>query len=120
MQPRSTTELGKTLEDRVAELYGGIRSKSSGAAAGRKGDVSYEIVVDQPEWHGVFNFIAECKVTEAKSFSLKKETWDKVAREARDAGRRPSMFVRFYNRDSGKHIDLVIRSIEDDTEMVIR
>jgi hypothetical protein len=123
--PKSTTALGRTLEDRVAKDYNGQRSRSSGAAAGRKGDVRYNLSVhnnyERDPYYGEstkYQFLAECKTTEAKSFSVKKETWDKVVQEAREAGRRPCMFIRFYNDETGKHTDLVIRDVEDDLEML--
>lgn len=118
---KTTTALGRTLEDRVAKDYSGQRSRSSGAAAGRKGDVRFKIHVDHTGTDYIYEdyeFLAECKTTEAKSFSIKRETWDKVVQEAREAGRRPCMFVRFYDEETGKHLDLVVRDVEDDLEML--
>jgi hypothetical protein len=123
-RPQNTTALGKTLEDKVEKDYNGRRSASSGAAAGRKGDVQYTIetptftVEGDHHWMIDFDYLAECKVTEAKSFSLKKETWDKIKAEAEQYGRRPSMFIRFYDHDTGKHTDLVVRDVNDDLEML--
>jgi hypothetical protein len=119
--PKTTTALGRTLEDRVAKDYNGQRSRSSGAAAGRKGDVRFKIHIDHTGTDYIYEdyqFLAECKTTEAQSISIKRSVWDKVVQEAREAGRRPCMFLRFYDSETGKHLDLVVRDMEDDLEML--
>lgn len=98
-QPSSTTSLGKTLEDSIASRFGGRRSPSSGANPFDKGDVRGD------------DYLAECKTTEAKSFSFKLATWDKAKDEAEQAGRTPVMFVRFFDRDTGKHRDFQIEEL---------
>jgi hypothetical protein len=97
--PKSTTSLGRTLENDIAAKYGGRRSPSSGASAFDKGDVRFD------------EYLAECKTTEAKSFSFKLATWDKAKQEALDLGKEPVMFVRFFDRDTGRHRDFKIEEI---------
>lgn len=116
--PKSTTALGRTLEERVAKDYSGQRSRSSGAAAGRKGDVSYDLPVTGPRGTNYHSYLAECKTTEAQSISLKRSVWDKIEQEAMEQSRRPCMFLRFFDRDTGRHLDLVVRNVDDDLEMI--
>lgn len=124
-RPNSTTALGRTLEETVAATYGGRRSRSSGAAKGDKGDVRFTIQICGPECSDdeclgrFYDYTAECKTTEKASVSIKKEVWDKIVQEAREQGRRPTMFLRIYDHDTGKHIDLVVRDINDDAEMLV-
>lgn len=118
-RPNSTTKLGRTLEDDIAKWYDGKRSRSSGAARGDKGDVRFSIFVEDwvrgPSSH---EYLAECKTTEAKSVSIKREVWDKIEEEAKQVGKRPTLFLRFYDHDTGKHKDLVVRDVNDDLEML--
>lgn len=117
-RPRSTTALGRELEEYVTKVYDGRRSRSSGANRFDKGDISYTILMNGNLTPLTYDFLAECKTTEAKSFSLKKATWDKIVEEAHEQGRRPSMFIRFRDPDTGRHTDLVVRDLNDDAEMV--
>jgi hypothetical protein len=64
-------------------------------------------------------FLAECKVTEAASISIKRSVWDKIATEALGQGKQPCMFLRFRS-DDGKHLDLVVREVNDDLEILDR
>ena len=134
MRPNSTRGLGTEHEKRIVDLYDGRHSPSSGANAFDRGDLSYTVEVGkeaqvwchgqcedclaEPELvYGRFDYLGECKMTEKQSITLKKETWEKIAEEAREKGVRPSMFIRF--RDgNGKHVDLVVRDVNDDVEML--
>lgn len=119
-RPKSTTALGRELEEHVTKIYNGRRSRSSGANRFDKGDVSYDVNVHVDERQGyVVSFLAECKTTEAKSFSLKKATWDKIVEEAHEQGKRPSMFIRFRDPDTGRYTDLVVRDLNDDAEILV-
>ena len=106
---KTKTLRAQNHENYIARMYKGKRSPSSGASWVDRGDVRFEIET--------YNYTAECKTTEKKSFSIKKETWNKIVEEAQEQGRRPCMFIRFED-ESGKMIDLVVRSIHDDLEMV--
>ena len=106
-----STKIGKALEKRIEKLYGGFRSRSSGAAKGRKGDV--EISFAKCQW------LAECKATEKKSISLEREVWEKIEQEAAAYGWRPKMFLEFQDPDDPRNIlTLVVREVNDDVEMI--
>lgn len=107
---KTTTALAQRHENYIAKMYGGRRSPSSGASWSDRGDVRLTIKDD-------FEFTSECKATEAKSYSLKLDTWKKIVEEAQEQNRRPCMFVRFQT-ETGETIDLVVRSIHDDLEML--
>ena len=96
-------------ENHIAKMYEGRRSPSSGASWSDKGDVRFSV--------RDFEFTSECKVTEKKSYSIKVDTWNKIVEEAQEQNRRPCLFVRFLT-ESGKIIDLVLRDINDDLEML--
>lgn len=108
-RPKTTTEMAQRHENYIAKMYGGRRSASSGASWSDRGDVRFEV--------RDYEFTSECKATEKKSYSVKLETWLKIVEEAQEQNRRPCMFIRF-ERESGEKIDLVLRSIDDDLEML--
>jgi hypothetical protein len=119
-RPKSTRGLAIEQEDFIANKYGGRRSPSSGANSFDRGDVSYEVFTATEHSDGFMTkFLAECKVTEAQSFYLKRAVWEKIAQEALEQGRQPSMFIRFRS-DDGKHLDLVVREVNDDLEILNR
>jgi Holliday junction resolvase len=109
LSKKTTTLRAQNHENYIAKMYNGRRSPSSGASWADRGDVRFDI--------SDFHFTAECKTTGKKSFSIKKETWDKIVEEAQEQNRRPCMFIRFED-ESGRMIDLVVRSIHDDLEMI--
>jgi Holliday junction resolvase len=106
---KTTTARAQKHENYIAKMYKGRRSPSSGASWSDRGDVRFDIEN--------YKFTAECKTTEKKSFSIKKDTWNKIVEEAQEQDRRPCMFVRFED-ESGNTIDLIVKSIHDDLEMV--
>ena len=110
MGKKTTTAMAQKHENYIAKMYNGRRSPSSGASWADRGDVRFTIKND-------YDFTSECKATEKKSYSLKLETWEKVVEEAAEQNRRPCMFIRF-ELESGKTVDLVVRSIHDDLEML--
>jgi hypothetical protein len=115
MPKYTNKELSVKQETEIAKLYNGKRSPSSGAQPHDRGDVRYDVKIDQ----NTFKYTSECKVTRARSFNLMKNTWDKIEEEAAEQDRRPCMFVRFYDGHSGRYKDLIIRSVEDDREMFL-
>jgi Holliday junction resolvase len=106
---KTTTAMAQRHENHIAKMYEGRRSPSSGASWSDKGDVRFSV--------RDFEFTSECKATEKKSYSIKVDTWNKIVEEAQEQNRRPCMFVRFQT-ESGKIIDLVVRDINDDLEML--
>lgn len=102
-RPRTKKAKSIEQEEYVADLLGGRRTPSSGAAENDKGDII------TPE-----NLI-EAKYTENKSVSIKRVTWEKIHEEAWGRGRRPAMTLRF--RDE-KNLDLVVLSLNDYTELI--
>lgn len=106
---KTDKELSVEQEEWITQLYRGRRSPSSGANPGDRGDVRYSL--------NEYDFVSECKATRNKSISLKKDVWDKIKEEAEEADKRPSLFIRFYDEETGKTTDLVVRSVYDDLEL---
>lgn len=119
MAPLTNKEMSVKQETEIAKLYNGKRSPSSGAQPHDRGDVRYTVKApgEWPDIYESYNFTGECKATRTKSMTIRKETWEKIAEEADEQGRRPCMFIRFLDQHTGRKIDLVIRSVEDDREM---
>lgn len=109
-RPKTKTAMAQRHEGYIARMYGGRRSPSSGASWSDRGDVRLSIKNE-------YDFTAECKATESKSYSLKLDTWNKIVEEAQEQNRRPCMFIRF-QLESGDSVDLVVRSIHDDLEII--
>lgn len=107
---KTNKDLSRVQEDHIAQFYGGTRSPSSGASPDDQGDVRFTI-------RG-FDYTGECKVTRADSIGLKLSVWDKISEEANSQGRRPTVFLRF-DRPGNRPLDLVIRDINDDMEMIL-
>lgn len=104
----STKALSVMQEDRIAALYEGRRSASSGAADNDQGDVRCPKV------------LIECKMTMGKPPAWLKD-FEKVTEEAYSEGRDPMMAFRFYKpesilADQNGYVDLVVRRALDDAE----
>lgn len=111
---KTNKELSVEQEDYIAKIYNGRRSPSSGAQAGDRGDIRFNVSLEESS----FKYIAECKATRNQSISVKKETWLKIKEEAEDSGKTPTMFLRFYDETTGEKIDLVVRDVRDDLEII--
>jgi hypothetical protein len=102
----STKALSVEQEDKIAALYGGRRSKSSGAADHDQGDVRCP------------RLLIECKMTKTKPPRWIKD-FEKITHEAYSEGRDPAMAFRFYDPESvladrEGYIDLVVRRAAED------
>lgn len=102
----STKALSVIQEDRIAALYEGRRSASSGAADNDQGDVRCP------------RLLIECKMTMGKPPAWLKD-FEKVTQEAYSEGREPVMAFRFYKPESvladrEGYIDLTVRRSVDD------
>ena len=81
---RSKGHHGNKSEKRVSKLFEGAKSvPGSGALLGAKGDTRLP------------KFLVESKATINASYSLKKETLDKIAKEASDINLFPALTVSF-------------------------
>lgn len=78
-------------EKRLAATTGGQVSAGSGSGWKRKSDVRSPRTEDTP-------FLWEAKRTDAKSFSLKLDDWEKNRRYALSEGRTPAMHVEIGKR----------------------
>jgi hypothetical protein len=85
-------------ERRTAESLGGAVQKGSGNSDFAKGDVRKPLDVR-----------AECKTTQAASYSLKLHEWEKITGEAFRAGETPVMQVEF-QRPVGLNVRLAVIS----------
>lgn len=77
------------------QLLGGKRTPGSGNKWSAPGDIKSE------------DFLIECKDTTHKSYSLTKERWDKISKEALFSYRMPMMSIRIQD------LDLIVISRED-------
>lgn len=104
----STKALSVVQEDKIAALYMGRRSPSSGASDTDQGDVRCP------------RLLIECKMTMGKPPAWLKD-FEKVTEEAYSEGREPMMAFRFYKpesvlSDQNGYVDLVVRRAADDAE----
>lgn len=108
-------QLAKQHEDYIAGIFGGIRSKTSGASPVDKGDV--RIKGDQ-------NLI-ECKMTGTPGTKPKRRAtlvrqMEKIAVEAYEEGLDPAVALRYFDPDSPLadratgYVDFIVRPVKDD------
>ena len=102
---KTNKELSVDQEHFVAYYLGGRRTKASGAAKHDPGDVVAE------DW------LVECKLTRAKTISVKKNDWDKIRDECH-TGRSPLMALRFIDENDKPTQDLVVIDRNDFLEML--
>lgn len=80
-QRNQSQRRSKLQERRAADQYGGSVSPGSGNGWIRKADVRTP------------NYLIECKTTTKESYSIKKETWETLNKQAIVDGRIPVMIV---------------------------
>ena len=73
-------------ENQVAKEIGGNVTKGSGNTFTDKGDIKLD------------DYLIEHKYTEGKSYSLTKQTFDKIEREAQAVAKLPAMIIEIQNR----------------------
>jgi hypothetical protein len=91
-------------EEYIAKELGGKRERASGASITAPGDVI------TPE------YLVECKVSESGSVSLNRKQWQKIREEAALRGRRPMGALRLRDPYTGKHIDVIVKMLDDEVE----
>jgi hypothetical protein len=87
MKSKTPQELGRQAEKDAARRQGGEVVRGSGSWVGAKGDRKIHTVV--------MDFLVENKFTLRKSFGVKLEALQKIAREARQSGRAPAFNLVF-------------------------
>jgi hypothetical protein len=114
---KSERELSDEHENEIARIFGGKRSKNSGAGTREKGDVVVR----------ADNTLFECKRKGRPGHPSKSKAQilshlEKVAVEAFEEGREPVLALRFYdpesllaNKSTG-YVDLTVRLAEDDAQ----
>ena len=118
MAKMTNKELSVKQETDMAKLYGGRRSPSSGAQIQDRGDVRYQVRTGDDLYEHKYDFTGECKVTRAKSMTFHLDTWTKIKEEAQEQDRYPCMFLRFHDPRTGRNVDLVVREVNDDREIL--
>lgn len=106
------TDLSRQHEEEIASIYGGVRSKSSGASIVDKGDVQTD------------KALIECKMTGEPGKPPKRKPgivrhMEKVADEAWEVGREPALALRYFDPTSPLAsntgwIDFTVRLSHDD------
>ena len=71
----------------MAKTINGLPTAASGAFWSRKGDVRSE------------DYLVEAKTTQKGSFTLRKDVWEKIRKEALLDGRMPVMAVQIQDRN---------------------
>lgn len=99
-------------EDRIARIYGGTRSPSSGAHESDQGDIRTQRELIECKHKGTFD-------KPAASISLKLGDFEKIADEAWSEGREPVMALSLYAPDSvlanaDGEVDFTVRLTLDD------
>lgn len=110
-------ELSVRHEDHIASVYGGRRSKSSGAAVTDEGDVYVAGEGTLFECKGQFGELAGNGPVRSTLLTQ----FTKVAREATDLLSEPAMALRFYApknilADGDGWVDLTVRLTADDVD----
>lgn len=105
---RTTRQISSEQESFVAKLFArwnGRNSSSSGSSIAYPHDVECDV------------YVTECKATEGKSISVKLDDWLKIRHRAEN-GRLPSMAFRFRDPYSGKHIDLFMKELTSEVDLL--
>jgi Holliday junction resolvase len=93
--PKSDKSLSVIHEDWIAKQFGGVRSKSSGAAAHDAGDVR---VSDK-------DLLIECKMTRSVVLPVFMRDFEKITKEAWEEGKQPMLALRYYSSTSLLAVD---------------
>ena len=93
-------------ENFIAEAFGGKRERASGANPTRPGDV---YVHDE-------KILIECKVSQSSSVTLSAKAFDKLRHEASQRGCRPMAALRLRDPYSTKHVDVIVKLLDDEIE----
>jgi hypothetical protein len=108
VKSKTTRDLSTPHEQYLADVFpGGHRSKSSGASASDPSDVT------------TADYVIEAKATESKSISLKLSDWMGIRSKMKN-GRRPMMAFRFRDPILNTNIDLVLKDVNDELELLDR
>jgi len=107
-RPKTTTAKAEEHENYVAEIFefdNGRRSPSSGAMWNDDTDV----VTD--------SMVIECEYTEAASYRLERSLFEEAKGKIK-RGRMPGVAIRFRDKFSDKHIDLLVIDLNDQAELL--
>jgi Holliday junction resolvase len=91
-------------ENFIALAMSGKRERASGASITAPGDV----ITD--------DYLVECKVSETGRVSISADAIAKIREEAATRGRRPMIALRLRDPYGGKHIDMVVKLLDDELE----
>lgn len=117
----STKQRSVAQEDKIAKLYRGTRSPSSGAAASDQGDVRTQTTLIECKYTGGPEHDAK-RLAEGKPLkrSTLLKTFEKIWQEAVSEGRSPAICLREWAPESrlakDGWVDLIVRPVEEDAE----
>jgi len=99
-------------EDYIAAVFDGKRERASGASITAPGDVFV------PEKYSDYKMplLIECKVSESGTVSISRKAIEKIREEAATRGARPMVALRLRDPYNGRHIDVIMKLIEDEVE----
>lgn len=99
-------------EDFIAVVFDGERERASGASITKPGDV----FVTKKRSDYLVPLLFECKVSEGGSVSISHAKIKKIREEAALRGARPMIALRLRDPYNGKHVDVVVKLLEDELE----
>lgn len=108
LQAKSTTSKAKEHEEFVEKMYEwdhAKRSRSSGASFHDPVDVTSD------------SLVIECEYTENDSYRLKRSFWEEVVKKQYN-GKQPTLAIRFREKFSEGHDDLIVMSLHDHTAIM--
>lgn len=91
-------------ENFIALAMNGKRERASGASITAPGDV----ITD--------DYLIECKVSESGTVSISAKAIAKIREEAATRGRRPMVALRLRDPYGNRHIDVVVKLLDDELE----
>lgn len=102
-------------EDFIAKQFYGRREPASGASITAPGDVFIygDRTYDTPYSQSV---LVECKVSESGTVSISRKGIEKIREEAATRGCRPMIALRLRDPYTAKHIDVVVKLVDDELE----
>lgn len=102
-------------EDFIATAFHGDRERASGASITAPGDVFVRKWFKNPYGQPV---LFECKVSESGSVTINAKQFRKLLEEASTRGARPMAALRLRDPYNGRHIDVIVKLLDDELEDV--
>lgn len=112
MPKLTNKQMSREHEDYIAVIFDGEREPASGASITAPGDV---FVRGERSDYGI-PLLFECKVSESGRVAISHGDVLKIMEEAAMRGARPMVALRLRDPYNGKHIDVIMKFLDDELE----